>query len=81
MFSTLGRIVSRGKVCGLFIPMDKGLPEGIWEIRSIMGELTLVKIGQPAMENKRLHGLDLEGLFSERPLCAMTQEELNGVKP
>jgi hypothetical protein len=64
------------------VPLDKGLPEGIWEVRSvIMGdEFTLAKIGTPAMEPKRLQALDLNGLHSERAIAVMTQEEIDNLK-
>lgn len=80
MMERVGRIISRGdKTAGLFFPLGEGLPIGIYEVRQVMGELTIVEIGQPAMYLPRFTGLSLDGLHAERPLCCMTQEELDSV--
>ncbi len=77
MISTKGRIISRGgKIAGLFLPAGTGLPLGIFEIREVMGELTIVKIGKPYTEPKRFQALDLNGLMADRPSSVMTQKEL-----
>jgi hypothetical protein len=77
MMGVVGRIVSRGgKIAGLFLPVDSGLPQGIYQIENVLGELTIRFIGQPAMNRVRLEGLDIEGVFNERPLSCMTLEEL-----
>lgn len=77
----VGRIISRGSVTGLFIPMDKGqtMPVGIYEIREIMGELVVTYVGKPALKEQRLTGLDLDGVFAEKEMAAMTAEELSRV--
>ena len=81
MIKTVGRIVARGDgIAGLFIPMGKGTPDGIYEIRECMGELTVHRIGKPAMHRGRFTGLDVEGLLNERPNCVMTNEEPDRVR-
>lgn len=80
MIKEIGRIVSRGKIAGLFIPFGEGLPNGIYQIRDIMGELSIVRVGDAAMPEGRFTGVDLDGLFLERPNCCMTQEELAQVR-
>jgi len=74
-YSVVGRLVSRGDVCGLFIPMQNGLSEGVWEVRRVLGELQLVLVGPPAMPRGRFRALGLEGLFVEREMAALTPKE------
>ena len=74
----VGRIVVRkGKTPGLFIPFPAGLEPGVWEVREVLGELTLVRIGTPAMRDARLQALGLDELYGERYSSLMTQEELD----
>ena len=81
-FTTRARIVSRGKkMAGLFLPMDGGLPEGIYEVREVMGTLMIKEIGQPAMMREQFLGIDLESLYHQRCITALTQEELNKACP
>lgn len=77
----LGRIVSRGSgILGVFFPIKKGLPLGIYEIREILGELQIIFVGKPVMEEKRFTALDLNGLANERSHSAMTIKEFNEIK-
>jgi hypothetical protein len=84
-FEKLGRVVSRGRVtAGLWLPLGTGLPEGLFEVRQIMGELVIVSVGPSAMQadsSERYTGLSLSGVFNERPYCCMTHEELNALDP
>lgn len=41
----LGRIVARGKVAGLYLPLGNSELDGIYEIREILDEWIIVKIG------------------------------------
>ncbi len=75
-YKIIGRLVARkGKTAGLFLPIE-GLDQGIYEIREIMGEMSIVRIGMPDLKLARFNGLSLEGLMATRPSCCMTQEEL-----
>lgn len=73
----IGRIVARGKQAGLFIPFKTSELDGVYNVVEVMGELQIQRIGKPAMPEKRFKGLDLEGLFNERPNCCMTKNELD----
>ncbi len=79
MFKPVGRIVSRGEIGGLFIPFKEGLPYGIYEVRDVLGELLLTRIGDSAMTQLQLESRDIDGLFHARPECCMTVEELQQV--
>jgi hypothetical protein len=72
----LARIVSRGKITGLFIPVGEGLPQGVYEVREILGELQIVRVGDAAMPEARFTSLGLDELFAERFSAAMTTQEL-----
>lgn len=73
--NVLGRIVARGDVVGLFMPMgDKSLDD-IYQIEENMGELTIRRIGDPDMHRNRYTGLGLDKLYA-RPQSCMTHEEL-----
>lgn len=77
MINKIGRILARkNTTAGLFIPMGKGLPNGVWEIREIMGEYVLKKVGLPDMKDKQYQALDLEGLHNNIPNSCMTRKEL-----
>lgn len=72
----VGRIIVREpKVAGLFFPMRTGLTQGVYEVRNILGEITIVRLGDSAMDNARLNGLGLSELFDERDISALTREE------
>lgn len=77
MVKKLARIcVREGQVCGLFIPLkDNNLKQGVYEIREILGELIVVRIGDPIMSLERYNGLSLENLYDERSQTAITKEE------
>lgn len=61
------------------MPIQGGIPEGIYDVMECMGELNLRYVGQPNMPQARFRALDLEGLFTERPYAAMTAEELEAM--
>jgi hypothetical protein len=68
-------LVRKGRVAGLFVPLrDITLKNGIWEIREILGELTLVYIGEPAMQDDRYQSLSVQDLLGEAS-AVMTKEE------
>lgn len=73
----IGRIVARGRQAGLFMPFKSSELDGIYNVVEIMGELQIQRVGEPALPEKRFKGLDLEGLFNQRPNCCMTQKELD----
>lgn len=74
---SLGRIIARKDTCGLYIPYGENrLPEGIYEIQDIMGELQLRRVGDFHGDSKRADALDVGGLFDERISFGMTTEEL-----
>jgi len=77
MFQTLGRLVVRqDKIAGLYIPFEpNGLQPGVWEIRSVFGELQLRRIGDPAIGNDRAGHLTLDGLFKQRDMAIRTEQE------
>jgi hypothetical protein len=76
----LGRIIARGEIAGLFIPLNNDL-DGIYEVHECLGELTIRKIGTPAMPRKRFTGLNLEGLHGEIDTAITTKEELAALTP
>jgi hypothetical protein len=53
---------------------------GVYEIREILGELQVIRLGDPAMDKPRLTGLDLEGVFAEIGSAALTEAEWEGLK-
>ena len=73
----IGRIVARGQVAGLFMPFKSSELDGIYNVVEIMGELQIQRVGEPALPEKKFKGLDLEGLFNQRPNSCMTQNELD----
>ena len=80
MFKTLGRLlVRKNKTCGLFIPFEKnGLKSGIYELREIMDEVTLVYIGKPAMGEKRYEGIGVQDLVKNHN-ASMTKKEIKQI--
>ena len=80
MFKPIARIVARGgNICGLLLPLENCELDGIYEIRDVMGELTIIRVGDPAMPESRFTALGLEELLNERPYCSMTQDEIDSV--
>ena len=80
MIKRIGRIIARKDVVGLYLPLgDKSL-HGIYEIRECLGEMTIHRIGDPAMPEPRFQGLDLTGLFNASAQAGMTQAELDEAK-
>ena len=77
----IGRIIARGeKMVGIYMPLgNTDLLDGIYEVRECMGELTIHRIGEPAMPRARFTGLDLNGLMADRPYSVMTEAELKSV--
>jgi len=74
---TIGRMLVReGKIAGLFIPINEGLPPGVYNIMEIMGEISVRRVGDSAMDDARLNSLGLDGLYAERSDTCMTPEEL-----
>ncbi len=77
--TTLARLlVRKGKAAGLYLPLAQGLPTGIWEIRDIMGVLTLVRVGSPAMGDQRFQSLEVAELVGD-PFACRTQKEITSV--
>lgn len=76
LYRSLGRLlVRRGKVAGLFIPFGAtGLASGLYEIREVIGELTVVRVGNPAMPDPMYQGVDVLSLV-QNPEAAMTAAE------
>lgn len=73
----IGRIVARGEVAGLFLPMgEQDRLDGIYNVVEIMGELQIQRVGAPHMPRGQFTGIDLEGLMVMRPLSVMTTKEL-----
>lgn len=73
----IGRIVARGEVAGLFLPMGKSdRLDGIYNVVEIMGELQIQRVGEPHMPRGRFTGLNTEELLSGRPSSVMTTKEL-----
>lgn len=73
----LGRLVVRTECVGLYFPFgeSKALPEGVHEIREILGEMQIVYLGKPAMNLKRFNSLSLDQLYLERANSCQTQSE------
>lgn len=80
LYSRLGRLlVRKGKTCGLFIPLVKDPVEpGIYELRNILGALTLVRIGTQAMSEAQVNARGVGDLVGD-PSALMTEEELAGI--
>ena len=76
----LGRIIARGEIAGLFIPLNGDL-DGIYEVHECLGQLTIRKVGTPAMPRKRFTGLNLEGLHGEIATAITTKEEADQCNP
>lgn len=78
-FPVVARIVVRkGKTAGLFVPFGPAptaMQEGVWEVRDVLGELTLKFVGKPYMDSARLNGLSLNELVGISS-AAMTEAEL-----
>ncbi len=55
------------------------LPAGIYEVRDVLQELQIKRIGNSAMDPNRLQALDLMDIFLERDTAMMTQEELDAI--
>jgi len=80
MHKRIGRIIARGNnIAGLFMPFGDCSLHGIYEITEIMGELTVERVGDPAMRLEQFEGMDLESLHIYRKEACMTQEELDKV--
>lgn len=73
----VGRIVARGAVVGLFLPMgDRDRLDGIYNVVEIMGALQIQRVGEPHMPRGCFTGLNTEGLLAGRPSSVMTTKEL-----
>ncbi len=74
----LGRlIVRKDKIAGLYIPfVPNGLESGIYNVEEILGEITIKRIGTPAMESVLYDSLDLNELYAKRGGAGMTEGEI-----
>ncbi len=71
----IGRLlVRKDRIAGVFIPFSNISP-GLYEIREILGELTITFIGENASE-ERLSALSLDEVFAERENHFFTEKEL-----
>lgn len=77
----IGRLVARGDVAGLYLPLGRGTQlDGIYNIVEIMGELQIQRVGDPGMSRGRFTGLNISDLMVERPYSVMTSEEIAAVR-
>lgn len=73
----VGRLlVRKGKIAGLFIPVQEGMKEGIYNVVEIMGEIQVRFVGPSAMPEPRLNGIDILGVFNERGSTMLTPDEI-----
>lgn len=74
----LGRILARkGKTVGVFIPFQTdALENGIWELREILGEIQIVRIGKPALPDARYQALQPNDMVNS-PFATMTKKEID----
>jgi len=76
MMRPVGRIlVRKGKIAGLFLPIDGSLEEGLYEVSNVLGEITIKRIGNSAMHEARLNGIDVGEVFAERHESCITETE------
>lgn len=78
----LGRIVARDGVAGLFIPYksQENLLDGIYEVREILGELTLRYVGKANLQEdqpERFYSVGINDLFDDRSRTFLTTEEID----
>lgn len=72
----VGRVLIRdGKNVGLFFPMGESAEPGLYDIVEIMGELTIRRAGDSAMDNARLNSLTPDGLHAEACRAMLTAQE------
>jgi len=77
----VGRIVARGEVVGLYLPMGKSdRLDGIYNVVEVLGELQIQRVGDPAMPRGQFTGLGLEDLMVSRPASCMTEAEYDSVR-
>jgi hypothetical protein len=72
----LGRFLKRDGqniTASLFIPLDKTMEDGVYEISEILGELVIKRIGDSKIEKPRINALDVNELVYEHAL--ITKEE------
>ncbi len=74
----LGRILARGDIKGVYAPFSSSTEklDGIYEIREILGELTIVRIGDSS--HPHVSSLDLQGVHL-RPDCFLTPSEMGQI--
>ncbi len=79
----IARLICRNELVGIIFPLSGDVPskqlDGIYEIVETLGELQIVRIGDPAMPRKRLRAVDLQGLLDDRSLSALTAKELDAI--
>lgn len=77
----VARLVARGDVVGIIIPMKPAgdsLLNGLYDIVEVMGELVIRKAGQSDMQSKhpeRYTAVDLTELLEFRDETSLTTEE------
>lgn len=79
----IGRIVARNNIIGLYFPFPLTKPneslDGLYDIVEIMGELSIVRIGEAHMDKVRQDAYELRDLLDHRPDTCMTTKELEEV--
>lgn len=72
----IGRILVRdGKTVGLFFPMGESAEPGLYDLIEIMGEMTIRRAGDSAMDIVRLNALTPDGLHAEAFRAMLTNKE------
>jgi len=76
---TLGRILVRSdNITGLFIPFgDNSMEPGIYELREVMGEKVIVRIGYPATPMGRLSTINLDEVLDDTLGAILTRDEFD----
>ena len=76
-----GRILVRKDAVGMYFHLgDTHLPEGVYNVEDVMGELGLKYLGKSSLQEDhfpRSEALNCDGLMDERPYSLMTKKELS----
>lgn len=80
MMKVVGRLLVRNKIAGIFLPIGEGMPPGLYEVIEVMGDIIIRRVGEPALAQETLNGLDLDGLMDRRAESFMTTTEYAIVK-
>lgn len=79
----IARLICRNELVGIVFPLSGDAPskqlDGIYEIVETLGELQVVRIGDPAMPRKRLRAVDVQCLLDDRSQSALTAKELDAI--